>query len=123
MVILFLIQGTNVTVDICEQIEKVSNFIAHYQDHKDYDGDSFFEYVVEDYFNDKGDKEGHHNRSEQEKIPSHTHHQCCHFVVFAAPLDSIAFKVIGFERGTPFNQYSFHFNSRSQESLLQPPQV
>jgi hypothetical protein len=123
MAILFLIQGMNVNMNVCEQIEKISAFIAHYQDHKEYDGDSFYEYVVEDYFNDEGDKEGHHKGSDQDKIPSHTHHQCCHPVVFIAPSNLVVIKAIGFESSTKFDHFSFHFNSRFLESLFQPPRV
>lgn len=123
MSFIFLLQGITQDMDLCEQIEQTSNFIAHYQDHKEYDGDSFFEYVVEDYFNDEGDKEGHHNGSDQEKIPSHTHHQCCHPLVFVAPSNSVAIKAIEFESSTQFDNYSFPFNSRFLESIFQPPRV
>lgn len=121
MSFIFLLQGVAMDMDLCEQIEKISHFVDHYQDHREYDGDSFFEYVVEDYFNTDGDKEGHHTGSEKDKIPSHNHNQCCHPIVFVAPAYSVAIKSIRLENSIEFGQYSFHFNSRFLESLYQPP--
>lgn len=123
MSFIFLLQGVSMDMDLCEKIEELSAFITHYQDHKEYDGDSFFEYVVEDYFNDYGDKEGHHNGSEHDKVPSHSNHQCCHPIVFVTPSNSVAIKSIRFEGNTQFDQYTSQFNSRFLESLFQPPWV
>ncbi|MDO6601500.1 hypothetical protein [Arenibacter palladensis] len=123
MSFIFLLQGVAMDMDLCEQIEKISHFVDHYQDHREYDGDSFFEYVVEDYFNTDGDKEGHHTGSEEDKIPSHTHNQCCHPIVFVAPANSVAIKSIRFENSIEFGQYPFHFNSRFLDSLYQPPKA
>ncbi|MEZ4792365.1 MAG: hypothetical protein R2783_02480, partial [Gelidibacter sp.] len=52
MSFLFLFQGIAANMEVCEQIEEISHFIAHYQDHKQNEGYSFFEYVYEDYIND-----------------------------------------------------------------------
>ncbi|MCM4156474.1 hypothetical protein DHD80_10720 [Gramella sp. AN32] len=119
MSFVFLLQGLVLDMDLCE---KISNFISHYQDHKEYDGDSFIDFVVEDYFNDNGDKEGHHNGFDQ-KIPSHTSNQCCHPVVFLASSQWVDFKVIRLENRNKFDNYSFNFNSRYLESPFQPPRA
>lgn len=120
---LFLFQGMGTDMDMCEQLEKISNFITHYQEHKVYDGDSFFEFIVEDYFNDDGDKEGLHDGSEKDKVPNHTHHQCCHPVVFIANSNSIEIKAHWPESKSQFDHYTSQFNSRFLESLFQPPRV
>lgn len=123
MSFIFLLQGVAMDMDLCEQIEKISHFIEHYQDHREYDGDSFIEYVVEDYFNTDGDKEGHHTGSEKDKTPTHTHNQCCHPIVFIAPANTVSIKSIRLENSIEFGQYPFQFNSRFLESLYQPPRV
>lgn len=122
MSFIFLLQGVAMDMDLCEQVEEISKFISHYEDHKDSNGDSFLEYVVGDYLNDNKDE--HHKGSDQEKIPSHSHNQCCHPVVFApTPLNSVAIKSIGFEINAEFDNSTFHFNSRYLESLFQPPRA
>ncbi|HDZ13783.1 MAG TPA: hypothetical protein ENH60_02635 [Pricia sp.] len=123
MSFLFLLQGVAMDVDLCGQIEKVSTFISHYQDHKAYDGDSFFDFVVEDYFNGDGTKEGHHDGPEKNNFPDHTHQQCCHPVVFVTSTNAITIKSIKFHRNTKFNYHTFHFHSRFLESLFQPPRA
>ncbi|GBF22165.1 hypothetical protein C21_04358 [Arenibacter sp. NBRC 103722] len=123
MSFIFLLQGVAMDMDLCEQIEKISHFVEHYQDHREYDGDSFFEYVVEDYFNSEGDNGFHHTGSEEDKIPSHTHNQCCHPIVFVAPANSVEIKSIRFENSFEYGKYSFLFNSRFLESLYQPPRA
>ena len=122
MSFLFFFQGISADMDIREQIEKISNFITHYQDHKVY-GDSFFEYVLEDYIDNDVNNEGHHNNSEKENVPVHSHHQCCHPVVFIANMSTAVFNLLKFEDKKQFNSYTFNFNSIYLESFLQPPQV
>jgi len=119
MSISFFFQGISVNMD--EQIQEISNFITHYQDHKVY-GDSFFEYVLEDYVDNDVNNEGHHNNPDKENVPVHSHHQCCHPVVFIASNTAI-FNLLKFEEEKQFNLYTFNFNSEYLESLFQPPQV
>jgi len=123
MSFILLLQGVAMDMDLCENIEKVSIFIRHYQDHKEYDGDSFFEFVVEDYFNNDGVKEGHHNGSDQDKVPSHTQHQCCHPIVFVTASHAVVIKSIRFEGNTDLDHYTLPLSSRFQESLFQPPRA
>ena len=123
MSFVFLFQGVATDMDLCDQIEKISDFIGHYEEHKAYDGDSFFEFLVEDYLNDIGDKEGHHKNSGKEKMPNHANHQCCHPLVFVTPSNTIAIKTLIFKTKSQYNHYSFHFNSRFLESIFQPPKV
>ena len=122
MSILFLIQGISIDMDLCEPIKKISNLITHYQDHKVY-GDSFLEYVVEDYIDNDAKNEGHHNNPDRGNIPVHSHHQCCHPVVFITNINTALINRLKFEEKEQFNLHAVNFNSRYLESLFQPPQV
>jgi hypothetical protein len=122
MSILFFFQGISRDMDLCEPIQEFSNFITHYQDHKVY-GDSFLEYVVEDYIDNDAKNEGHHNNSENENKPVHSHHQCCHPVVFIPNTNAALINRFKIEEKEQFNLYTVNFNSRYLESLPQPPRV
>ncbi|RAJ24494.1 hypothetical protein LX77_02048 [Gelidibacter algens] len=122
MSFLFLFQGISQDVDLCEPIQKISNFITHYQDHKIY-GDSFFDYVVEDYVDNDAKNEGHHNNQDKENMPVHAHQQCCHPLVFIIEANSILLDRLKIEEGKQFNSYTFQLNSRYLESLFQPPRA
>lgn len=110
-------------MEICEQIEEISHFIAHYQDHKEDDGYSFFEYVYEDYINDDGKTDNHHPDSDRENVPVHTGHQCCQHFVFFAPFQLTLINDVSYDVQNQSNYYTFQLNSRYLESLFQPPQV
>ena len=122
MSILFFFQGISIDMDFCGAIKEISNVITHYQDHKVY-GDSFFEYIVEDYIANDAKSEGHHNNSDKDNVPVHSHHQCCHPVVFIANTATPLINRFKFEDKEQFNLYTVNFNSRYLESLFQPPQV
>ena len=123
MSVLFLFQGTAANMEVCEQIEEISHFISHYQEHKEFDGYSFLEYVYEDYITDDGPSEDHHQDSEHEDAPVHTSHQCCQHFVFFTPFQPSLISSVLIEEKKPFNYYAFQLNSRSLESLFQPPKV
>src|SRR5699024_11655069 len=80
MSILFLFQGISLDMDFCGPIKEISNLITHYQDHKVY-GDSFLDYVVEDYIDNDAKNEGHHNNQDKEKKKVNTNNQYCHHLV------------------------------------------
>ena len=123
MAFLFLTQGVFVNMDLCEQIDHFSDFISHYQVHKEYGGDSFSEYVVEKLFSEQGDSNAHHNDSHEENSPTHSHHQCYHSTVFLAPSHSVLLKTLVSDESTQNTYYPFQFNSRYLESLFQPPRA
>ncbi len=120
---MFLFQGMARDMDLCEQIEKFSNFVSHYQDHEKFHGDSFFEYVVEDYLSSKIDNDDHHPGSNKKQSPTHANHQCCHPLVFVTPTSIFAIGLLKFETQQRFDNSTFQINSRFQESLFQPPRV
>ncbi len=123
MSFLFLFQGMAANMEVCEQIEEMSHFLAHYQDHKELDGYSFLEYVYEDYLNDDGELDDHHQDSEHGDAPVHNGHQCCQHLVFFTPFQPSEISAIPSEEQNKFNYYTFQLNSRYLESLFQPPKV
>jgi len=123
MSLLFLFQGISIDMDFCGPIKEISNIIAHFQDHKTY-GDSFLEYVVEDYIDNDATNEGHHNKPDKENVPVHSHHQCCHpLLLFIANNNTALTNRLKFEDKKHFNIYKVNFSSRYLESLFQPPKV
>ncbi|WP_251795801.1 MULTISPECIES: hypothetical protein [unclassified Arenibacter] len=123
MSILFFFQGISIDMDFCGPIKEISNIITHYQDHKFY-GDSFVEYVVEDYIDNDAKNEGHHNNPDKENTPVHSHNQCCHPLVLIIKNNNSALtNRLKFEDKEQFNSYTVNFNSIYLESLFQPPQV
>lgn len=123
MSLLFLFQGVAVHMEVCEQIEEISHFLKHYQEHKEVDGSSFFEYVYEDYINKSGQSESHHHDSEHDNSPAHSNHQCCQHFVFYSPFQPSLISTISNEEHKQISYYSFQLNSRYPESLFQPPKV
>jgi hypothetical protein len=123
MSFLFFFQGIAANMEVCEQIEEISHFIAHYQDHKEDDGYSFFEYVYEDYINDDGKMDNHHPDSGHENAPVHNNHQCCQHFVFFEPFLPTLITTVSPEAQNQYNHYTFQLNSRYLESLFQPPKV
>lgn len=122
MSILFFFQGISLDMDLCGPIKEISNFISHFKDHKVY-GDSFFEYVVEDYIDNDAKNEGHHNNSDKDNIPVHSHHQCCHPLVLITNTTTAFINRFKFEDKEQFISYTANFKSIYLESLFQPPQV
>lgn len=123
MSFLFLFQGIVANMEVCEQIEKISNFIDHFQQHKSFEGDSFFEFVYDDLIADSHKSDGHHNNSEDDSNPIHTSHQCCQHFVILTRFETTNLNHVFLEKQTQFNHYTFNFHSRFLESLFQPPQV
>ena len=93
------------------------------QMHKEYGGDTFYEYVVEVIFSNQADNKDHHDGSHDDSAPVHSHHQCCHPTVFLTPSNALALKPLLFKERATYSHYSFQFNSRYLESLFQPPRA
>lgn len=123
MSFLFLFQGIVANMEVCKQIEKISDFIAHYQQHKSFEGDSFFEFVYEDLIANNHNSDEHHKNPEEENPPFHSSHQCCQHYVILTPFEPTCLNVIFSEEQDQFNYYNFSIRSRYLETLFQPPQV
>lgn len=122
LTILFFIQGICGGMDICEQIHKMSTVFMHYDEHKGY-GDSFLDYVIEDYVQNDVKKQGHHTDSKQDNIPTHSHHSCCNPLVFIAVVNTNFFSLLKLTDKSQYNSYPFHYHSGYLDSLYQPPKV
>ncbi|CAG2533709.1 hypothetical protein [Maribacter dokdonensis] len=123
MSFLFLFQGISLDMDFCGPIKEISNIITHYQDHKVY-GDSFLEYVVEDYVDNDAKNEEHHHNPDNDNTPIHSHQQCCHPLVLMIENNNLALtNQLKFEGKEQFNLHKVNFTSRYLESLFQPPKV
>lgn len=123
MSFLFLFQGISLDMDFCGPIKEISNIITHYQDHKVY-GDSFLEYVVEDYVDNDAKNEEHHHNPDNDNTPIHSHQQCCHPLVLMIENNNLALtNQLKFEGKAQFNLHKVNFTSRYLESLFQPPKV
>lgn len=123
MSLIFLFQGTAANMDVCEQIEKISDFLSNYQEHKEFDGDSFLEFVVEGYFNSQGYFGGHHHDSKHDNAPVHSSKQCCQHIIFFSPFYPPLISNVPKEEQSQFNYYTLQLYSRYLESLFQPPKV
>ncbi len=123
MSILFFFQGISIDMDFCGPIKEISSIITHYQDHKVY-GDSFLEYLVEDYVDNDAKNEEHHHNPDNDNTPIHSHQQCCHpLVLMIANNNSALTNRLKFEGKEQFNLHKVNFTSRYLESLFQPPKV
>ena len=123
MSIVFLFQGMSLDLDFCGSIREMSKVISHFQDHKAY-GDSFIEYVFEDYIDNDTKSEEHHNDSDEQVIPAHSHHQCCQSVLlYIANGKIFSINQLNFEERKQINSHKETISSRYLESPFQPPQV
>ncbi|MEZ7516103.1 hypothetical protein [Flavobacterium frigidarium] len=123
MSILFLFQGIRSDMDLCDTIQEISKFITHYQDHKVY-GDSFFEYVVEDYINKNESNTGHHNNPNKDNLPIHCNHQCCYSnVLFIADIHADLIDQLKFVEEKQFNRHIDNFCSTYLQSSFEPPKI
>ena len=123
MSFLSFFQGISIDMDFCGPIKEISNIITHYQDHKVY-GDSFLEYVVEDYVDNDAKNEEHHHNPDIDNTPIHSHQQCCHPLVLMIENNNLALtNQLKFEGKEQFNLHKVNFTSRYLESLFQPPKV
>ncbi|MEH1008946.1 MULTISPECIES: hypothetical protein [Flavobacteriaceae] len=110
-------------MDFCGPIKEISSVITHYQEHKVY-GDSFLEYVVEDYIDNDTKNEGHHHNPDKENTPFHSHNQCCHPLVLIIANNNLALtNRLKFEEKKQYNLHKVNFTSRYLESLFQPPRA
>lgn len=121
---LFLMQAIGPNMDLCCELQKLPNLFDHYQEHKEFDGDSFLQFLAEDYLNDKGDAQGHHDDSDHDDLPFHGQHQCCHPSIFiVAMMGRMEMGTRHFSAGTKASLYTFSISTGYSDTPFQPPQV
>lgn len=118
-----MIQMMAPNMDMCCELQKLPGLLAHYEEHKSFDDDGFFEFLVEDYFSHEGDNEGHHSDNNHEDLPFHGQHQCNHAPVFlthsaqSIRLDNPLAILV-----STGSRYLFACSSEYSETIIQPPQ-
>ncbi|PIB35452.1 hypothetical protein BFP72_08625 [Reichenbachiella sp. 5M10] len=118
---IFIIQGLVPNMDICCELEKLPTLMQHYEEHKAYDGDSFIEFLVEDYLSDE--EEGHHDDSQDSELPFHGQHQCPHAPLFCTVEQYFALTQVDALEISQYSMYSFSMVSAYAEAPFQPPKV
>ncbi|MBI1185703.1 hypothetical protein GC194_15655 [bacterium] len=83
--LLFALQAILPQAHVGCELRKIPGLWRHYLEHKAFDGDSFIEFLTEDYFGDTGEIEEHHNSRHHNDLPFRGDHQCCHIVIFLTP--------------------------------------
>ena len=111
-------------MDMCCELQKLPALFDHFEEHKAFDGDSFFEFIAEDYVFHDDNSEGHHDHDNDDDLPFHGQHQCNH-----APVQ-LTHSFVDIELDTPpfFSQskgsiYKFSISSEFPDKPFQPPQV
>ena len=123
MSIVFLFQGMSLDLDFCGSIREMSKVISHFQDHKAY-GDSFIDFVIEDYIDKDTKGEDHHSNSDEQDLPVHSHHQCCQSaLLFIANNSILSMHHVSIEERKQITTHKESFSSRYMESPFQPPRV
>lgn len=111
-------------MDLCCELQKLPELFDHYDDHKEFEGDSFWEFLAEDYLNDKGDAQGHHDDSDHENLPFRGQHQCCHGYVFIPSLsDHVKVAARYFCTQTKASSYTFSISTGYLDAPFQPPKA
>jgi hypothetical protein len=109
------------SLDVCCEIQKFPNLLAHFAEHKALDGDSVFEFVVEDYI-DHGSGSNHHDENSHEDLPFHGNHTCSHAPIYFSSAPSFLVIHSDAEKTEARSFYRIHFISPALGHLFQPPQ-
>lgn len=111
-------------MDICCELQKVPALFEHFKEHKTIGGDSFFEFIVEDYIHHNDNNEGHHDHDKDENLPFHGQHQCNHAPIYLSyTFSNIELGDKTFSLQTKGSYYQFSISSEYLETLIQPPQA
>lgn len=123
LLLLFLIKGLVPNMDLCCELLKIPNLSNHFEEHKECNDGSFWQFLIEDYLNVDGDSQDHRDDSGHDNLPFHGNTQCCHPSVFYAPNQQFSLTVFDFIQQIEFGYYSTFYPSESLESPFQPPRV
>jgi len=118
-----MFQAIMPNIDMGCEFQKIASIYAHYQEHKEFDGDSFLDFVLEDYINNDGSAKEHHENSNHHEAPIHNSHQCCHVTFFFNQQFHIALEAFNYSENLKFDNYRAFFSSTYLDTLFQPPQV
>jgi hypothetical protein len=121
--VIFVVQAIMPNADICCEFQKISAQYAHFQEHKTFDGESFLDFVLEDFINNNGKFQEHHQKSNQQESPYHNVHQSCCSLFYFPPNQDANIEFVDASENQQFDHYTSFFSSAYLESLFQPPRV
>ncbi len=120
---IFMLQAIMPNVDIGCEFQKITEIYDHYQEHKAFDGDSFLDFVLEDYINNDGSLPEHKTNSNHQESPYHNAHQSCCSLFYFPTNQEPTLVVFDTTENMQYNHYKAFFSSAYLESLFQPPRV
>lgn len=121
---IFVVQIFAPNMDMCCELEKLPALFAHFEEHKAFDGDSFFEFLVEDYVHHDDNSEGHHDHDKDDDLPFHGQHQCNHAPIYLTyTFSNIELGNKSFSLQTKGSFYQFSISSEYLDKPIQPPQA
>ncbi len=122
--LIFVVQMFAPNMDVCCELLKLPALFEHFEEHKAFDGDSFFEFIVEDYVHHDDNSEGHHDHDKDDDLPFHGQHQCNHLPVYVThAFSNIELEDKTFSIQTKGSFYQFLISYEYLEKLIQPPQA
>ena len=121
--ILFLFQAVMPNIDMGCEFQKIGAMYSHYQEHKEFDGDSFLDFILEDYILDDDSSKKHHENSNHHEAPIHSSHQCGHITYFLSCQSQFVLENFNFSENLRFDNYNAFFSSAYLDTLFQPPRV
>ncbi|WP_308992077.1 hypothetical protein QLS71_017500 [Mariniflexile litorale] len=122
--ILFMFQAIMPNIDMGCEFQKIAAIYSHYQEHKTFDGDTFLDFVLEDYILNDGSSKEHHENSNHHEAPLHNSHQCCSHVTFFFPQQSqFILEPFRHKENLKFDYYKVFLSSTYLDTLFQPPRV
>ncbi len=121
--IVFMFQAVMPSIDMGCEFQKIAAVYSHYQEHKNFDGDSFFEFIIEDFVLDDDSSKEHHENSNHHEAPIQNSHQCCHITFFILQQSQFNLEPVNFKETLKFDNYNAFFSSAYLDTLFQPPRV
>jgi hypothetical protein len=106
----------------CE-FQKIAAVYSHYQEHKNFDGDSFFEFIIKDYVLDDDNSKEHYDNSNHHEAPVHNSHQCSHIQYFITHQSQFVLEDYNFSENLRFDNYNAFFSLGYLDTLFQPPRI
>lgn len=95
--------------DFCE-LNRIPTIYNHFLEHKEADGDSFLEFIYEDFLSDRGDRDGHHNNKPKEDFPFQSHSFHTHCCAYTLPCYDINISLPTIDLMAITNYYSFNYS-------------
>lgn len=123
MSILFMFQAAMPNIDMGCEFQKIAAVYSHYLEHKTFDGDTFLDFVLEDYILDDGSGAEHHENSNHHETPLHSSHQCGHVTFFFSQEAQFILEAFNYKEILKFDYYNTSLSSTYLDTLFQPPRV